>query len=46
MIATQLLVGLVLDSIGLFGADPRGFSPLTILGVFLILIGGVFVVRY
>ena len=46
VIATQLLVGLVLDSIGLFGADPRGFSPPTILGVILILIGGVLVVRY
>ena len=45
VIATQLLVGLVLDSIGLFGADPQGFSPLTILGVLLILIG-VLVVRY
>ena len=46
VIATQLLVGLVLDSIGLFGAHPRGFSPLTILGVLLIMIGGVLVVRY
>ena len=46
VIGTQLLVGLVLDRIGLFGADPRGFSPLTILGVLLILICGVLVVRY
>jgi transporter family-2 protein len=46
VIATQLLVGLVLDSIGLFGADPRGFSPLTILGVLLIIIGGVLVIRF
>ncbi len=46
VIATQLLVGLVLDSVGFFGADPRGFSPLTIVGVALILVGGVFVVRY
>ncbi len=46
VIATQLLVGLVLDSIGLFGAHPRGFSLLTILGVLLIMIGGVLVVRY
>ena len=46
VIATQLLVGLVLDSIGLFGAHPRDFSPLTILGVLLIMIGGVLVVRY
>lgn len=46
VIATQLLVSLVLDSIGLFGADPRSFSPLTVLGVLLILVGGVLVVRY
>ena len=46
VIATQLLVSLLLDAIGLFGADPRGISPLTVLGVVLILIGGVFVVRY
>jgi uncharacterized membrane protein YdcZ (DUF606 family) len=46
VIATQLLVGLVLDSVGLFGTDPRGFSPLTIFGMLLILIGGIFVVRY
>jgi transporter family-2 protein len=46
VIATQLLVGLVLDSVGFFGADPRVFSSLTILGVLLILIGGVLVIRY
>ena len=46
VIATQLLAGLVLDSIGLFGAHPRGFSLLTILGVLLIMTGGVLVVRY
>ncbi len=46
VIASQLLVSLLLDSIGLFGADPRGFSPLTILGVVLLLIGGILVVRY
>jgi bacterial/archaeal transporter family-2 protein len=46
VIASQLLVSLLLDSVGLFGTDPRGFGPLTILGVVLILIGGVLVVRY
>ena len=46
VIASQLLVSLLLDGIGLFGADPRGFGPLTILGVALILIGGILVVRY
>jgi bacterial/archaeal transporter family-2 protein len=46
VIASQLLVSLILDSVGLFGAEPRGFGPLTILGVVLIFIGGVLVVRY
>lgn len=46
VIASQLLVSLLLDSIGFLGADPRGFGPLTILGVALILIGGTLVVRY
>jgi transporter family-2 protein len=46
VIASQLLVSLLLDSIGLFGADPRGFGPLTILGIVLLLIGGILVVRY
>lgn len=46
VIASQLLVSLVLDSIGLFGAEPRYISPLTILGVLLIMAGGFLVVRY
>jgi transporter family-2 protein len=46
VIASQLLVSLILDSVGLFGTNPRGFGPPTILGVVLILIGGVLVVRY
>ena len=46
VIATQLLVSLVLDGIGFFGADPRGIGPLTIVGVALILVGGILVVRY
>ena len=46
VIATQLIVSLILDSIGVFGADGQSFSPLTILGVVLILVGGVLVVRY
>ena len=46
VIASQLLVSLILDSVGLFGAEPRGFGPLTILGVVLIFIGGVLLVRY
>lgn len=46
VIASQLIVSLVLDSVGLFGADGQDFSPLTVLGVVLILVGGVLVVRY
>ncbi len=45
VIATQLLAGLVLDSIGLFGAG-ADFSVLKAAGVVLIVIGGVLVVRY
>ena len=46
VIASQLIVSLVLDSIGVFGADTQNFSPLTILGVVLILVGGILVVRF
>ncbi len=45
VIASQLLVGLVLDALGVFGAE-ADFSPLKTLGVLLILTGGVLVVRY
>lgn len=46
VIASQLIVSLILDSIGAFGADGQTFSPLTILGVVFILVGGVLVVRF
>ena len=46
VIASQLIVSLVLDTVGLFGADTQNFSPLTVLGVVLILVGGILVVRY
>lgn len=46
VIASQLIVSLVLDSIGVFGADGQTFSPLTVLGVVLILAGGILVVRF
>ena len=46
VIASQLIVSLVLDGIGVFGADGQSFGPLTVLGVALILVGGVLVVRY
>ena len=46
VIASQLLVGLVLDRVGLLGANAQGLGLLKVLGVLLILVGGVLVVRY
>ena len=46
VIASQLLVGLVLDWVGLLGANAQGLGLLKVLGVLLILVGGVLVVRY
>lgn len=46
VIAAQLVTSLILDSIGVFGADGQPFSPLTVLGVAFILVGGVLVVRF
>lgn len=45
VIASQLLVGLVLDRIGLLGANAQELGLLKALGVLLILAGGVLVVR-
>ncbi len=45
VIGTQLVVGLVLDRLGLLGAG-ADLSVLKVLGIFLILAGGVLVVRY
>ena len=45
VIASQLLVGLLLDALGLLGAEAQLSVP-KVLGVALILIGGVLVVRY
>ena len=45
VIATQLLVSLLLEALGVFGAGPS-FSLLKALGVALIVVGGVLVVRY
>jgi bacterial/archaeal transporter family-2 protein len=45
VIATQLIVGLVLDAFGVFGAE-ADFSVLKALGVLLIIAGGVLVVSY
>jgi transporter family-2 protein len=45
VIASQLLVGLLLEGLGILGAEAH-FSLFKALGVFLILVGGVLVVRY
>lgn len=45
VIASQLIVGLLLDALGLFGAEPE-FSLPKAVGVALIVAGGVLVVRY
>ena len=45
VIASQLLVGLLLDTLGILGAEAQ-FSLPKVLGVLLILVGGVLVVRY
>ncbi len=45
VVASQLLVGLVLDALGILGAGAE-FSMLKVLGVVLILIGGVLVIRF
>lgn len=46
VVGTQLLVSLVLDSLGVFGAGAISLSLLRVLGVVLILVGGILVVRY
>ena len=45
VIATQLIVGLLLDALGVFGAG-ADFSVLKALGILLIIAGGVLVVSY
>ena len=45
VIASQLLVGLLLDALGIFGAGAE-LSLLKALGVLLILVGGVLVIRF
>ena len=46
LIASQLLVGLLVDRVGLFGAAVQDLSMLKVVGAGLILIGGVLVVRF
>ena len=45
VIASQLIVGLLIDRTGLFGPAAADFGPLKVLGVALVLVGGVLVVR-
>lgn len=45
VVASQLLVGLLLDALGVLGAEAQLSLP-KVLGVVLILIGGVLVIRY
>lgn len=45
VIASQLLVGLVIDRLGLFGPAAADIGLVKVLGVVFILIGGVLVVR-
>ena len=46
VIGTQLVAGLLVDRIGLFGAGAGEIGALTVLGVHLIFTGGFLVVRY
>ena len=45
VIASQLVFGLVIDRLGVFGPAEQGLGVLKILGITLILTGGVLVVR-
>ena len=46
VIGSQLIAGLILDRLGLFGAGEGGLSGFTVVGVALILLGGILVVRF
>lgn len=46
LIGSQLMVGLLVDRMGLFGPAVQEVGLLKVLGVLLVLIGGVLVVRY
>jgi transporter family-2 protein len=45
VIASQLVFGLVIDRLGVFGPVAQGVGLLKVLGVLLILVGGILVVR-
>ena len=46
LIAPQLLVGVLVDRVGIFGPAVQDLSLLKVWGVVLILTGGVLVVRF
>ncbi len=46
VIASQLVFGLVIDRLGVFGPVAQGVGALKVLGVLLILAGGILVVRF
>ena len=46
VIASQLLVSLLLDYLGVFGAGTEGLTLPRVLGVVMILAGGILVVRF
>jgi bacterial/archaeal transporter family-2 protein len=46
LIASQLLIGLLVDRVGLFGPAVQNLSLLKVVGVLLIVAGGVLVVRF
>jgi transporter family-2 protein len=45
VIASQLVFGLAIDRLGVFGSVAQGVSLLKVLGVLLVLAGGILVVR-
>ena len=45
VIASQLVFGLVVDRLGVFGPAAQGIGVLKVLGIALILVGGVLIVR-
>jgi transporter family-2 protein len=46
VIASQLVIGLAIDRLGVFGPVAQGVGLLKVLGVLLILVGGILVVRF
>jgi transporter family-2 protein len=45
VIATQLIFGLAIDRMGVFGPIAQSVGPLKILGIIMIVAGGILVVR-